>query len=279
MNEPFLLPENTALIINISIIGISLVLILIGYFRGFVSQAYDLVFLLIGFLLASLLSGFMATQVPILPASLNLTNLPFVGSVIKLWIDTVLWMIILTVLLWILSLLAKGWFIKKILRYEKKVLADHIAGAVVAVWPVVLVGIAFALLLSVPVIGNGKEILSQTLFSPFGSAATGVVDEIVTNNPVISVVDKLQNGEELNEEDLESIEDILKGMNFPQNVIDIAMKVLNGSVEALTEDDIQALLDYAEENNITFETVEGWLTEFGFSQEQIDELLGDYLQP
>ena len=233
MNEPFLLPENTALIINISIIGISLVLILIGYFRGFVSQAYDLVFLLIGFLLASLLSGFMATQVPILPASLNLTNLPFVGSVIKLWIDTVLWMIILTVLLWILSLLAKGWFIKKILRYEKKVLADHIAGAVVAVWPVVLVGIAFALLLSVPVIGNGKEILSQTLFSPFGSAATGVVDEIVTNNPVISVVDKLQNGEELNEEDLESIEDILKGMNFPQNVIDIAMKVLNGSVEEI----------------------------------------------
>lgn len=279
MNEPFLLPENTALIINISIIAISLVMILIGYFRGFVSQAYDVVFLLIGFLVASMLAGFMAAQVPLLPASLDFTNLPFVGSVIKLWIDTVLWMVILTVLLWILSLLAKGWFIKKVLRYEKKVLADHIAGAVVAVWPMVLVGISFALLLSVPIIGNGKEILSQTVFSPFGSAATAVVDEVVINNPVISVMDKLQNGEDLNEEDIKNIEDILKGMDFPQNVIDIAIKVLNGSTDALTEEDIQVLLDYAKDNNITFETVEGWLTEFGFSQEQIDELLGDYLQP
>ena len=92
-------------------------------------------------------------------------------------------------------------------------------------------------------------------------------------------MDKLQNGEALTEEDFVTIEATLIDMGFPQNVTDVAMKVIKGSDEDLTEQDIQTLKDYAESNNVTKETISGWLTEFGFTQEQIDELLGDYAQP
>jgi hypothetical protein len=279
MTEPFLLPEGTALIINLSIIGLAVILALIGYFRGFVSQFYDVVFLFIGFLVASLLAGPLASQVPILPPSVDFTNIPFIGSVLKLWLDTLIWMIILTVLLWSLSLLGKRFIIRKVLRYEKKTLIDHIAGAVVAVWPVMLLGVVTALLLSIPLIGNGKTVLAETVFSPFAPLGQGVMDQFVEDNPVISLVDKLQSGEELTDEDFVTIEATLVDMGFPQEVTDVAMKVIKGSEDDLTEADIQVLKDYAEANNVTKETVSGWLTEFGFTQEQIDELLGDYAQP
>jgi len=279
MGEPFLLPEGTALIINFSVIGLILILALIGYFRGFVSQFYDVIFLIIGYLVASLLAGPLASLVPILPPSVDFTNIPFVGSVLKLWIDTLIWLIILTILLWSLSLLAKRFIIHKVLRYEKKTQVDHIAGAVVAVWPVLLMGIVSALLLSVPVIGNGRTVLAETVFSPFAPLGQSVMDQFVDDNPVISLVDKLQSGEDLTEEDFVTIEATLIDMGFPQNVTNVAMKVIKGGEDDLTEDDIQVLKDYAEANNVTKETVSGWLTEFGFTQEQIDELLGDYAQP
>jgi hypothetical protein len=279
MGESFLLPENTDLLINASVIGITLVLVLIGYFRGFVSQFYDAVFLVIGYLLASLLAGFLATQVPILPPSIDFTNIPFVGTFLKLWIDTLIWMIILTLLFWILSLLAKRFIIRKVLHYEKKTLLDHVAGAVIAVWPIVLLGITTAILLSIPFIGNGKSVLAKTLFSPFEPLAQSLVGQVVEANPVISLVDKLQNGEELTEDDFVTIEATLVDMGFPQNVTDVAMKVIKGNEEDITEGDLQVLKEYTETNNITKETISGWLTEFGFSQEQIDELLGDYTQP
>lgn len=279
MAEPFLLPEGTALIINLSVIGLVIVLALIGFFRGFVSQFYDVVFLLIGFLLASLLAGPLALQVPILPPSVDFTNIPFIGSVLKLWFDTLIWMIILTVLLWSLSLLGKRFIIHKVLRYEKKTLIDRIAGVVVAVWPVLLMGIVTALMLSIPVIGNGRTVLAETVFSPFAPLGQGVMDRFVEDNPVISLVDKLQNGEELTEADFVTIETTLVDMGFPKEVTDVAMKVIKGDVDSLTEADVQVLKDYAEDNNVTKETISGWLTEFGFSQEQIDELLGDYAQP
>ena len=279
MSEPFLLPEGTALVVNFSVIGIALVLALIGYFRGFVSQFYDVIFLIIGYLLASLLAGPLALQVPILPPSVDFTSIPFVGSVLKLWIDTLIWMVILTLLFWVLSLLAKRFILRKVLHYEKKVLIDHIAGAVVALWPILLMGIVTALMLSIPFIGNGKAVLDQTVFSPFEPMAQGVVDQFVEANPVISLMDKLQNGEALTDEDFVTIEATLIDMGFPQNVTDVAMKVIKGGEGELTDEDIQTLKDYAESNNVTKETISGWLTEFGFSQEQIDELLGDYAQP
>lgn len=279
MSEPFLLPEGTALVINFSVIGIALILALVGYFRGFVSQFYDVVFLIIGYLLASLLAGPLALQVPILPPSVDFSSIPFVGTVLKLWIDTIIWLVILTLLFWILSLLAKRFIIKKVLHYEKKTLIDHIAGAIVALWPVVLMGMVTALMLSIPFIGNGKTVLADTVFSPFEPMAQGVVDQFVEANPVISLMDKLQNGESLTDEDFVTIEATLIDMGFPQNVTDVAMKVITGNEDDLTEADIQTLKDYAEANNITKETISGWLTEFGFTQEQIDELLGDYAQP
>ena len=279
MGEPFLLPEGTALMINFSVIGIALILALIGYFRGFVSQFYDVVFLVIGYLLASLLAGPLATQVPILPPSVDFTNIPFVGSILKLWIDTLIWLIMLTTLFWITSLLAKRFILRKVLHYEKKTLIDHIAGAVIALWPVLLLGLVTALMLSVPLIGNGKSVLAATVLSPFEPIAQGVVDQFVEANPVISLADKLQSGEQLTDEDFVTIEATLIDMGFPQDVTDVALKVIKNGEEAITDNDIQVLKDYAESNNITKETVSGWLTEFGFSQEQIDELLGDYAQP
>jgi len=109
--------------------------------------------------------------------------------------------------------------------------------------------------------------------------AQDIVGQVVEANPVISLVDKLQNGDELTEDDFVTIEATLVDMGFPQDVTDVAMKVIKGSEDDLTEADVQVLKDYAETNNITKETISGWLTEFGFSQEQIDDLLGDYAQP
>jgi len=78
----------------------------------------------------------------------------------------------------------------------------------------------------------------------------------------------------LDETDFEAIRQTLVDMGFPQNVVDVAMKFVKH--ETVTDADIQVLKTYAQDNNISQETVTGWLKDFGFTDEQIQALMEKY---
>lgn len=275
--NPIILPENIVTIINIALIAMFVILALIGYLRGFISQLYDILVMGIGYLVSLLITPALAKAVRLLPGSVNLDEIPFVGAQLVTLIDRILWTIIIVFIFIIIGLIFKGMVIKKVLHYQKKVLPDRIGGAVFAILPVGLVGFAIALVLSAPIFSNGSALLSATVLSPLSSTTGAIVQDIVKKNPALQLLDKFQSGEDLNETDFDTIHSALVTMGFPDNVIDVAMKFVKH--EEVTETDLQILKTYAEDNHITPETVKGWLQDFGFTEAQINELMEQYDQP
>jgi uncharacterized membrane protein required for colicin V production len=272
--NPITLPENIISVINVVLIGMALVLALIGYLRGFVSQVYDILVMLIGYLLAFLIAPSLADAVKLLPASVNFNEIPFIGAQLVSIIDRIIWTIIIVIVVSIIGAIFKRTVIKNILHYKQKVLADRIGGAVFAIIPVVLIGLVLAMVLSTPIFSNGSTILSASVLSPLAPSTSKIVTTFLENNPVIQLYDKINTGEPLDETDFEAIRQTLIDMGFPQNVIDVAMKFVKH--ETVTDADIQVLKTYAQDNNISQETVTGWLKDFGFTEAQIQALMEKY---
>jgi len=272
--NPIALPENFVSIINVVLIAMALVLALIGYLRGFVSQVYDVLVMLIGYLIALVIVPFLTGAVKLLPASINFNEIPFVGAQLVTLIDKILWTIIIILIAAIIGAIFKRKLIRIVLGYRRKVLPDRIGGALFALLPVALVGFVLALVLSTPLFSNGSTILSATVLSPLAPSTAQIVTTFVDNNPVIKLYDKINSGEPLEETDFEAIRQTLIDMGFPQNVIEVAMKFVKH--ETVTEADVQILKTYAEDNKLTEETIVGWAKDLGFTDEQIEALKKQY---
>ncbi len=268
------LPLNLVITINILLIGMMLVLAFVGYLRGFISQIYNWVFIGLGISIGLLVSPSLAATILLLPTSFNFDQVPFIGITLIGFLNRFLWIIIIATILFIVGLIFKKFIIKKIFHYDKKVLLDRIGGAVFAVIPVVLTCFIIAFVLSLPLFTNGSEIISNSVLSPFGSVSTTLVENVVIENPVIDLYTKISDGEPLGESEFEVIEATLQKMDFPQNVVEVAMKFVRQ--EEVTDEDLNVMKKYAEQENITEETFRGWMKELGFTDEQINALMANY---
>ena len=272
--NPIALPENITTIINVVFVAMFVVLALVGYLRGFVSQAYDVLIMVIGYILSLLIAAPLAKAVPLLPSSINFNDVPFFGAALVLIIDKLLWTILIVILTLIVGLVFKKFLIKKVLHYQKKVIADRIGGTVFALIPVGLVGFMLALTLSAPLFSNGTTILKATVLSPLVPTSSKLVQNYITENPTIKLVDKINTGEPLDDTDVKVIEETLIDMDFPKNVVDVAIKFVKK--EEITEVDVETLKTYAQDNNLTEETIVGWVKDLGFTDEQIAEFKEKY---
>ncbi len=268
--NPIALPENITTIINVVFVALFVVLALIGYLRGFVSQAYDVLIMVIGYILSLLLAAPLAKSFPLLPSSVNFNDVPFFGAALVLIIDKLLWTILIVILTLIVGFIFKSTLIRKVLHYQKKVIVDRIGGAVFALIPLGLIGFVLALILSVPLFSNGTTILKASVLSPFAPAGSKLIDNYITKNPTIKLVEKINTGEPLDDNDVKVIEETLIDMDFPKNVVDVAIKFVKK--EEVTEADVETLKTYAQENNLTEETIVGWVKDLGFTDQQIAEL-------
>jgi len=268
------LTPNLIGVINVCLIGLALVLALIGYWKGFVSQTVDILFIGVGLLVALFLAPIMAKSLPLLPKTVNFNEIPFVGGSIEMVLEKIIWTLIITFLVWIASLFIKPYFIHRILKYKKKILADRIGGAVFGIIPAVIVGFVFALILNLPVFTNGSEVLSGSVLSPFRKTTATMVSDYIDHNPTLEVYAKIQNGEALNETDIAIIKDVLLTMGFPANVTAVAMKFV--TQQEITISDIEVLKKYAESQNLTKTDVKGWLQKLGFSALKVQELMDKY---
>ncbi|KAF0227176.1 MAG: Uncharacterized protein FD133_36 [Erysipelotrichaceae bacterium] len=272
--ETVMLPVNLINIINITLIALIVILGLIGYLKGFISQAYDLLILGLGIIVGWSISPSLAKEYSLASSSINFNDIPFFGGIIVALIDQIIWTIIIVIVIMIIGFVFKGLLIKKVLRYKHKVLVDRIGGAVFSIIPVFFVALMLALTLSVPVFSNGTTILKATVASPLAPVASSLISGFIEDNPTIELVDKISEGEPLEEEDYVVIENTLQEMGFPEDVTVVALKFVKK--EEVTEDDLEVLKNYAEENDITPDQIKSWMKDLGFTDAQIKALMDQY---
>lgn len=272
--ETVTLPVNLINIINMSLITLIVVLGLIGYLKGFISQVYDLFVFGLGILVGWTISPALAKAQSLTPASINFNEIPFFGGILVNLINQILWTIIIVLIIMIVGIIFKGLLIKKVFRYKKKVLVDRIGGAVFSIVPVFFIALMCALTLSIPIFSNGTALLKETVASPLAPIASDLISKIIKDNPAIELMDKISEGEPLNENDFEVIGETLQNMGFPQEVSAVALKFVKK--EKVTKADLEVLKNYAEENDVTPQQVESWMKDLGFSDAQIKALMDQY---
>ena len=236
-----------------------LILIIIVFFavrafsKGFLILFLETVSLFVALILAGLLAKPLALAIPLYFIDDLLLNLPLIGQLFSIQINTFIWFIILffgiSIILWllrpVLHFVGKIPVIKGINRILG--LAFGLIQALVLLWIV-------SLILMTPLFANGQEVIEQSALKYFDQVTKIVV--INTEVKELSLIKVLSNSE-LNDQDRERIQVWLDDSNIESPEKEVVYKILVR--DNLTKKDIDVL--------------SAWLNEQQIDSDKIDELL------
>lgn len=142
------------------ILAIYLIFIIIGMVRGFVLQIIDLVGLLVGIVLAWVLSAKVTNFYMFIPNDL-IEYSEYLTSLVQPFLNRVVWFFILLVVIMILIAVLKP-LIKAITELPVLRVIDRVLGGGVGIIMATLVLIFISSILSTPIFDNGSEFIEQS---------------------------------------------------------------------------------------------------------------------
>ncbi len=243
-----------------------------GYFRGLFKQGIDLVSILIVGWLSSVLGTLFAKNVNLV-TDLKVSEVTIIANVVRTMVNQVLWSILLFIVLFILVGIARIFVFRHIKTPWKKNI-DRIGGVALSVMIPLIIGVMLVSVLSLPVFANGKDIISASLLSPLSPIGDSISESITRSVDPDGLLQKISAGEELNEEDTQSLIDILIRMGIPQEIATILAKAYTGA--EITQEDTNKVKNWIISQGYTEEDIRNMMREVGLSEEEIDEILKDY---
>lgn len=266
------LSESYATVINVTFIFLLIGFGIYGYFRGLFKQGVDLVSMLVVAWLSTLLGPLLAKSVNLV-GNLNVSEVSVISSIVSSIINSTVWIIVIFVVLMILVGIVRIIAFRHIQKPWNKNI-DRFGGAALSVSVPILITVLTVSILSLPVFTNGKDIISSSVLSPLSPIGDSVSKTIVSSVDPEGLLEKISAGEELNEDDSDSLVDILIRMGIPEEIAAILAKAYTG-VE-VTADDMSKVKTWIMSNGYTEEDIRNMLKEFGLSDDQIDEIMDKY---
>ena len=261
----------------VTIINVTFILLLIGfgaygYFRGLFKQGIDIVSMLIIAWLSTLLAPLLAKNIELVP-NLSVSDVSVISTIVRRIVNSTLWTIVLFVVFMILVGIVRMVALRHIQKPWNKNI-DRYGGVALSVTVPIIVGIMFVSVLSLPVFTNGKDIVLSTVLSPLAPIGDSVSESIVNTVDPDGLLEKISSGEELNEEDTDSLIDILIRMGIPEEIARILAKAYTG-VE-ITVDDTNKVKQWIISQGYTKDDIRNMLREVGLSEDQINEIMDEY---
>jgi uncharacterized membrane protein required for colicin V production len=261
----------------ITILNVTFVLLLIGfgvygYFRGMFKQSLDVVSMLIVAWLSTLLGPLFAKNVNLV-GDLNVGEMTVISNIVSTLLNSTVWIIVLFIVLMILVGIVRIIAFKHIKTpWNKSV--DRFGGIALSIVIPIVIGVLIVSILSLPVFANGKDIVASSLLSPLSPIGDSVSQSIVSSVDPDGLLEKIVEGEELNEEDTDSLIDILLRMGIPEEIATILAKAYTG-VE-VTQDDMNKVKTWIMSKGYSEEDIRNMMREVGLSEEEIDEIINEY---
>lgn len=169
--------------IDIAIALIYLLLIIIGYKKGFLYELISLLYTGISLLASWFLAPILASLYPIVnyedhivESMQTISKLIDLNPILNTAIYFVIVFLVLKLIYWILALLIKG--INKIPVIGK---FNQILGIFAGILNATIITLALSMLLSLPVIDNGKEIKDGTVFKYVDEYSQNVMNYFIEN--------------------------------------------------------------------------------------------------
>jgi uncharacterized membrane protein required for colicin V production len=261
----------------ITVLNVTFVLLLVGfgvygYFRGLFKQSLDVISMFIIAWLSTLLGPLFAKNVNLV-GDLNIGEMTMISNIVQTLLNSTVWIIVLFIVLMILVGIVRIIAFKHIKTPLNKNV-DRYGGVALSIVIPVVIGILIVSILSLPVFANGKDIVSASLLSPLSPIGDSVSQSIVSSVDPDGLLEKIAEGEELNEDDTESLIDVLLRMGIPKEIATILAKAYTG-VE-VTQDDMSKVKTWIMSKGYSEEDIRNMMREVGLSEEEIEEIMNEY---
>ena len=193
------IPENYFIFINIFIIALYIVLMLIGYHKGFLFETVNLIYTLLSLALAWFAAPVLGKLFPIIHLSESSPELNLLNQYINIneSLNTVCYFIIIFLLLKVLYI-----FVSLMMKSLNKIPVfgdvNQFFGAIFGFINASIIIVAISMLLSLPIIRNGKEVKEGTILKYIDRYSKGLL------STVIEKAGDLHLSENLNKLDIEN---------------------------------------------------------------------------
>lgn len=267
--------NNVVLTVNVMFIIASLFIFMFFFFKGFISSLYDLIAFGIIILSVTPLATWLASRIVLISDTLSSGDVQggLFGLILLRFANQVAWIIIVYIVMSTVFLIIKRPLIKlfplKLSRGLDKGLSMILSGLGIFILGTLLTGIILS-----PVFANGSNIVDQSVLVVFKQSGQQVIDDVTENIGEVDIITRLLEGEVLTLDDQQAIIDIFVSLDVPQQFATTISKfALNLEV---SQEEINVLVEYAQQQGITLDDLRALLKDMGLSQEIIDGFLKDF---
>ncbi len=265
------LPYNFADTLNIIILAVFAFFIVMGYMRGLVAQILDIVSLLASLVLAWLFAPQLANTVPIIPSTLDWFQTPLIGDSLHQISNTVVWYILVFIAVSVIMTFVVKPAAKTIHAIPIAKTLNRLLGAVFGMIAPLIIAIIATFVLSSPLFINGRSVVEASYLAPITDLTDYALDSIYAQTETGGLIQKVMDGESITTDDFINIPEWYTQVGLPEELQGPFEKLINQ--EALSQDEINTVVEYVKDEGWTKEDVASFLSTIGLSTEQIDEII------
>lgn len=265
------LPYNFVNILNSVVVFVYLLFIVIGYTRGLLSQLLDVVSMIASLVLAWFLAPQLAHTIPLIPSSLDWFKTPLVGDSLYQISNTVVWYVIVFIAVSVLMTFIVKPAAKTIHAIPIAKTINRILGAFFGLIVPSILAILATFVLTSPFFTNGRASVEASFLAPITEISDIALNAIVDNSASGPLLQKILDGDKITTQDFQTIPEWFAELGLPEELKVPFEKLINQ--EALTQDEMNAVLNYISSEGWTKEDLSNFFDNLGFSAEQIDEMI------
>lgn len=250
------LDTNWFPLVNLFVIGFVVLMVIWGYFKGFLLQLLSFTVWVTIFLLSWLVAPVLAQILPLINPETGLAQLPLIGPMVVIAVNAVLWFVIIVVIMLLLSLLLRP-VLKAVGKIPILKELNHALGMVFALLKAAMVLVVVTLLLQTPLFTNGITVVDSSFLRLVLPVTTSVSLQIQREIDPDGVIAKMLDAQPYSTLDTANLDAWLTDRGLDDELIVPVSKLIRRT--ALSTEDVDAL--------------KTWLEANGFSESDIEELL------
>lgn len=182
------IPSEYFIYINAAIIVLYIILAIIGYKKGFLYELLALVYSFASIFVSWLFSPVLASSIPIISLENASEELSLINKMInieKLFNEAIYFVLIFLALK--LFYIVLSLVFKKVNKVPVIGSFNKVFGIVIGILNATLITIVVSMLLTLPIISNGKEVINNTLFKYINTYTNKFVSIIIDNYDISSI--------------------------------------------------------------------------------------------
>jgi uncharacterized membrane protein required for colicin V production len=246
-------------LINLILIALVVLMVIWGYFKGFLLQLLSFTVWVTVFLMSWLLAPVLAQLLPILTPDAGLAQLPVIGPLITTAANAVIWFVIIVVVMLLLSLLLRP-VLKAVGKIPILKEMNHALGMLFALLKAALLLAALTLFLESSLFTNGSDVVQSGILRVVSPVTASISTQLRSQVDPDGVVAKMLDGKPYSTEETTTLETWLQARGLESELVAPVSKLIRRS--ALSSEDVLILKAWLEANGLSNEAIEDLLSMF-----------------